>query len=283
MFRGHGKGTNQHSGRIEVGEILETFERELPDGRTQAIAIGILDNEYPDLDVCSIEAEVDISTAGVVIDVPVVSALALGNSSVDSPAFPGAQRLASMQFFGDDNKQEPETDSNRRRRMTYAEIKAGVEELGLAPHRLFTADQVKDDNRLMKDIGGEYVEQISSLTKERDELIIEKGNLSKQAEDGAEARTQLALANGKTQLEGYIPEGTTDKQKKFLMDEFAPGSVDDLSEDAIKSYVTDGTKRFAELARLFGDESSPTGGSNPPDDAGSDNEPKDKLLEAIIG
>ena len=167
--------------------------------------------------------------------------------------------------------------------MTYAEIKAGVEELGLAPHRLFNADQIKEDNRLMKDLGSEYVDQISTLTKERDELTAEKETLTKQAVEGAVARTKLALVDGKSKLEAALPEGMTAKQKKYLVDEFKPEGEDALSEDALKVYVDGGTKRFAELAKMFGDESSPPGGGESEDDAGGEKAPKDKLLEAIVG
>jgi hypothetical protein len=282
LFVGHGKGTNSHDGRTEVGYVADTFERELPDGTLQVVALGLLDSDRPELDVCSIEADVDITEYGDVYDVANISAVALGNSRVDSPAFPGAQRLASMQFFGD-NKENDSRESKGVTRMTYAEIKAGVEELGLAPHRLFTADQVREDNRLMRDLSEPFVAQISELEKATAELTAEKEHLASEAEAGREAASKLALTEAKTKLKAALPEGMTDKQKTFLLNEFRAESEEDLTEESIKAYVEQGTQKFAEYARMFGDESNPSGGGTDAGGSGGDTEPADELLKAITG
>lgn len=282
LFVGHGAGTNSHDGRKEVGSVLETIERVLPDGRTQAIALTELSGDQPDLDVCSIEANVEIDdVSGDVTGVDAVTAIALGSSAVDSPAFPGAQRLASLQCFGDNPEEKPEEKAKEKRSMTYAEVKAGVEELGLAPHRLFTADQIREDSRLMKDLSSESTKEIEDLRKERDDLKTANEDLTAKVKEGDDARKQVALSGAKKKLEEVLPEGTTDRQKKFLLDEFRPEGEDDLTEESLKSYVENGTKRFAELAKMFGDESSPTGGGKDDgshsDEAGS----VDELLEAL--
>lgn len=280
LFQNHGKGTNSHDDRKPIGEVVETFERELPDGRTQAIAVGLLDSDYPDLDVCSIEAEVEWNERGEVLDVPVVSAVALGSSRTDSPAFPGAQRLASLQFFGEDKTEDQKQET---RTMTYAEIKAGVEELGLAPHRLFSVEQIREDNRLMKDISKDFEAKMEPLTAERDKLAEENKTLAEKAEAGAAAVRTVALSTGRKSLESVIPEGTTDKQRKFLLDEFSPESEDDLTPEALTGYVEAGTKRFADLAKMFGGESSPPGGGENGKEESEDSEPADELLKAIVG
>lgn len=283
MFVGHGKGTNSQANRTPVGTVVDTFIRDMPNGGSQVVAIGLLDGDMDDLNVCSIEADVDITEDGDVTGVANVSAVALGNSSIDSPAFPGAQRLASMQFFDEDNNKKGLDNPAGGRRMTFAEIKTGVEELGLAPHRLFTADQVRDDNRLMTALSGEFTEQIATLEKDNAKLAKENEGLSKQAAEGEEAKTKIALSEGKQKLEAVIPEGMTDAQKKFLITEFKPGTVEELSEESLNSYVDQGTKRFAEMAQLFGGESSPSGGGGKDDESGKDKEPEDALLKAIIG
>lgn len=280
LFQNHGKGTNSHDERASIGEVVETFERTLPDGRTQAIAVGLLDGDYPDLDVCSIEAEVEWNQDGEVLDVPLVSAVALGSSKTDSPAFPGAQRLASLQFFGEDKEDDQKQET---RTMTYAEIKAGVEELGLAPHRLFSADQIREDNRIMKDISSDFEKQMEPLTAERDKLAEENKTLAEKAEAGAAAIKTVAISTGRKSLESAIPEGTTDKQRKFLLDEFSPESEDDLTPEALTGYVEAGTKRFADLAKMFGGESARSGGGESDGDESGDSEPADELLKAITG
>lgn len=281
LFQNHGI-TNSHEGREPVGEVVQTFNRELPDGRTQAIAIGLLKGEFPDLDVCSIEADVDIapgSESDEVIDVPDVSALALGSSKTDSPAFPGAQRLASLQFFGDDDK----TDQKKEKRsMTYAEVKAGVEELGLAPHRLFSADQIREDNRLMKDLSKDSDAQVETLNTEIEKLKTEKTALEENAKTGDEAIKKVAISDGKKNLEAAIPEGTTDAQKKFLIDEFSPESENDVTAEALSTYIDTGTKRFADLVKRFGGMENPKGGGEGGKDS-ENAEPEDALLKAIVG
>ena len=287
FFKDHGKGTNSHDGRDKIGEVVTVFNRETPEGRYQAVAVGVLDSDMPELDICSIEAEVETNYSNEVVDVPEVSAIALGSSNVDSPAFPGAVRLASLQFFDGDNKDKDKKRGDKT--MTFSEIRAGVEELALAPHRLFTVDQIKEDTRLMTALTAEFEEKISSSGEELKKLKEENAKLKEQADKAAEAVKKVAVSEGKKRLEESLPEGVTDAQKKYLLSEFNPGGEDDLTDDALKQYVDNGIKKFAEIAKLFGDGSGSTGGSGTQGGSGGgqksdgEKEPDDALLEKIMG
>jgi hypothetical protein len=110
FFIRHGEGTNSHDGREAVGEIVSTYTKEI-DGRLSTIAIGHFPDEsvVQDMDICSIETDVFIAREdeGIVGDIDEVSAVALESSERDSPAFPGATRLASIQCFDSGKEEKP--------------------------------------------------------------------------------------------------------------------------------------------------------------------------------
>jgi hypothetical protein len=278
LFQGHGKGTNSHAGRTEIGEVVETFERELPGGGLQAVAVGLLDDERPDLDVCSIEAEVDIDEeTGEVDDVPEVSAVALGSSRHDSPAFAGARRLASLQFFGENNESEEAKETGT---MTLQDVKNFIEERGIAPSKIFSPDDIREDRRFAS-IMGDSREAAEAREKAETALKAANEKISELEKSNSDNAAKVAKSEGKAALEKALPEGMTDNQKRFLLDRFAPAGPDDLGEDALAAYVENGTKEFAEMAKLFGNEDTPKGGSDS-GDAG-DGDAEDALLREITG
>lgn len=284
LFVNHGKGTNSHAGRDPVGEVVETFERELPDGTTQAIAVGLMDSDRPDLDVCSVEAQVDFDERdGEVIDVPEVSAVALGSSRTDSPAFAGAQRLAPMQFFGDDDDNDPPGDGGEPKgganvATSFRDVQDYIREHGVAPSKLFAPEEIREDPRFSKLVEDNkaIVERAEKAEKERDDALAAAEEAKKAGEENA---VKVAKTEGRKALEAALPEGTTDKQKKFLLDRFNPAGPDSLTEDALASYIEDGTKEFADLVKMVGGSDDPKGGKDSGDTATGDE--MDDILEAF--
>lgn len=107
LFHGHGP-TNDRSGSTPVGEIVGKSLKQI-DGRQSVVVACYI---YPPfrhlpLDVASIEAELDLKPEGDdgfrVLDITNITGVALGNSQVDTPGFPGATLLGQLQAFAEQN------------------------------------------------------------------------------------------------------------------------------------------------------------------------------------
>ncbi len=103
IFHKHAK-TNVHSGRGVVGHIVGKAKQVIKDNLS-AIAIAYIKPEYRDLklDVASIEADVILSddqNRGIYdANVEDITGIALGDSAVQRPGFPGATLVSQIQAF----------------------------------------------------------------------------------------------------------------------------------------------------------------------------------------
>ena len=103
LFHGHGE-TNAKDGRIPIGRVVGKALKTIG-GRFSTVVACYIEPAYRrrNLDVASIEAsvnmEVDDKGEVVVVDVEDVSAIALANSEVEQPGFPGATLLGQLQAF----------------------------------------------------------------------------------------------------------------------------------------------------------------------------------------
>ena len=97
VFHGHGK-TNEHEGRQSIGEVVGKVVEKIKD-KLSAIAIMYIKPAYKDLplDVSSMEADIRLNNdqdKGIFdADVEDITAVALGNRSVDRPGFKDASLL----------------------------------------------------------------------------------------------------------------------------------------------------------------------------------------------
>jgi hypothetical protein len=103
LFHGHA-ATNDTAGRTPIGEVVGKKLMNVEDQLSTVVACWI----YPDfrhlpLDVASIEADIDLrgdnTNSLYVADVGEISGIALGNSQIDTPGFPGATLLGQLQAF----------------------------------------------------------------------------------------------------------------------------------------------------------------------------------------
>lgn len=104
LFSGHAVGTNEHDGREPIGEVVGTVVKPI-DGRDSVVVACHIYQPFRhlNLDVASVETEVTFMGGrdGVadVVDIGEVTGIALGNSAVDRPGFPGATLLGQLQAF----------------------------------------------------------------------------------------------------------------------------------------------------------------------------------------
>jgi len=103
LFHGHG-ATNDQAGRIPIGRVVGKALKEIA-GRWSSIVACYIEpaSRRLNLDVASIEAEIDLDVDGkgniIANDVNNVSAIALGNSEIETPGFVGATLLGQLQAF----------------------------------------------------------------------------------------------------------------------------------------------------------------------------------------
>lgn len=103
LFHNHDE-TNMHEGREPIGEVAGSRAKTI-DGKFSAVIAAYIYPEYKNLplDVASIEADVNINndvTGDIhAVDVEEVTGIALGNSAVNKPGFPGATLLGELQAF----------------------------------------------------------------------------------------------------------------------------------------------------------------------------------------
>jgi len=243
FFVGHGED-NSHKGRKEVGEVLTSFVRDIS-GRLSGVVIG----HFPDkssvaeMDVCSVEADVDVDKDNYYVDdVNEVSAIALGASAIDNPAFPGAVRLASVQCFDEPENTHPERDTKME--VTFRDVQDFIKERNVFPHQLYNADDLRNDR------------EFNQLFESSKELEDKNKALQKELEDTkklfGESESKVKLSTAKERFQSLIPENLTEKQKTFILNRFKPESIVELSDEDVKAYIENEKKDFAETAKLFG-------------------------------
>ncbi len=105
LFHNHAETNDPDESRPEIGEVAGSRTKMI-DGKFSAVIAAYIYPEYSKLplDIASIEADVHVDNIGGddevhAVDVEDVSGIALGNSKVERPGFPGATLLGELQAF----------------------------------------------------------------------------------------------------------------------------------------------------------------------------------------
>lgn len=245
FFVDHGKDTNSHANRKPVGEVVGSFVKEIGN-KLSNIVIGHFENpdDVNSMDVNSMEADVSIDESNNnVVNLNELSGIALGSSSENSPAFPGAVRLASLQCF--DKEENPDGKKGGQEMPTFDEVKQFVKDRNVWPSQLFDEDVIKRDHKYADVFG------------ERDKLKIRVEELEKEnkkiTEQSADALKSSLVNSASTRIKELLPEGLTKKQETFIMKGFKPDKMEDLSDEGLVSYIKDAEKEYSEVASIFND------------------------------
>lgn len=249
FFVNHGKDTNSHDGRESVGTILSSFVKDIS-GKLSNVIIGHFPNadKVVDTDICSMEA--DINTYNdIVDDINDVSGIALGNSNIEHPAFPGAYRLNAIQCFNKDTENKINLKKGAvymeplNRKPTFHEIKNAVKEINIFPWQLFSLDDLKNDNTFKK-----IFEENSKIQSENELL---KKELEEVKSINEEAIRKSKTMDATNRLSELMAEGFTDKQKTFITKQFDPDKQEDLSDNGLNKFIEKEKINFSETAKLF--------------------------------
>ena len=276
FFIGHGV-TNDHANRETVGEIVASFVKEIG-GRLSNVIVGHFpdSNKVTEMDVCSMEA--DIHTQGDIVgDINGVSGIALGNSDRESPAFPGARRLNMVQCFEIQADQNNPGDG-KTMPITFAEVKQAVQDMNIFPHQLFTAEVMKND----KEFGKLYTDQ-SKLAADNERLTTE---LKETKATSEEAVKKSKASDVVKMLADGLKEGVTPRQKSFIENDFSPDRLDSMDDAGVKTFIDGSKKRYADVAKLFGEKPDDENANKGQNDTGkkddSTGEPVDDALELLM-
>lgn len=281
LFAGHG-ADNSTAGREVLGEVVGKALREIG-GRLHEVAAVWIRPEHRarKLDVCSIEAEVELTGgdgAFRAVDVGDITGIALGDSGVNSPAFAGATLLADAQCWA----------AGEDRPMTLEELKKAVAELKAKPSDLFDQETLTADPVVKKDKQEEY-EHARRLEKRlgeaREALSAKEAELATKAKEFAVAQVR---GQAKTVFDALASERKlTDQQKGYL--ERALGKFQTTAEDEkglkaeLTKFLDDGLAELGEVAKLLGvTDEKPAGGPPTPASPGTDGDYADPKNNPLI-
>lgn len=276
-FHNHGD-TNDHAGREKIGELVGKSIKMVGD-KLSALAVTYIYPQFRklDLDVASIESEVEYIPKGVssgdVIDIEKITGIALGSSKVNTPAFPGATLLGTLQAFSKESQFNRKTEEEMK---TKEEIQEAIREANLKITDIFTADEIVSSEpakkakqteyehakRIEKSLGEER-EKVVTLTKELGEKDTKIKTLGEQV-----SRTQVGTLFTKS----HETRKFNDKQKAFIerrLGQFKSDKSGDELQLEFDKYLDKEIVEFAEIAKTMGikvDETAQPSTGTPADD-----------------
>jgi len=261
VFNNHGAGTNEHIGRIPIGEIVGKGMKTVNDKVTTVAAFYI----YPEfqalpLDVASIEADITYETddggQSFPTSVQNVTGIALGNGEVDSPGFPGASILGSVAAFHG-NVQFNEGNKT----MNLAEIKQAVQEGGHSPSKLFSKDQIIADSIVVEFVKEEKHNLYEQNQRQGTEItVLKEENVKKDNVHANEIKTLKSegLKGRAGVVLGKIltDRKCTEQQVKFAqshISRFTSEATDDTGlEEDLKKFADSEMKELDDTSVLLG-------------------------------
>lgn len=265
IFHNHGPD-NKHEGRTPIGQLVAKHLQYLKDKLT-AIAIVYIKPEFRTLplDVASIETDISISHDEKITgpDVGDVTGIALGNSFVNQPGFPGAELLGELQAFADRNESIRRKLQMAVEKITLDELKTLVKEEKVKPSDIFTSEQLAEDSfvkgfadsKVQERIGQEFQHRRKTeekLTVKETEWADEKKKLEEKITDltkkasSSQVQTLFEQAKEKREL--------SEQQTKFIekrLKTFTPENLDTIEKDLDK-HLDSELDEFKEYAKTFG-------------------------------
>jgi hypothetical protein len=258
IFNRHDPNTNEHTGRTTIGEVVGRAYKEVGDKLSAIAAVYI----YPQfksmpLDIASIEADITFDHDTVQAwptSVERITGIALSNSGVDSPGFPGATLIGAVQAFAVQAFAEDKT-------MTKDEIKAEVAKSKLKPSDLFSLDDLKADSVVETHIREEkhnVYEQNKRLEKDLDEAREKNIKVQEKYDrDLKEMQKQTVATQKSTVFKKIATERKLDeKQSAYLetaLGRLETKATDDASlQDELNKFIDTGLDEYKRVAGIFG-------------------------------
>lgn len=262
FFLGHNED-NSTEGRPSLGEVVWDGQKEI-DGVLHHVVVGYFPDRaaVEDKDICSQEGEWDfVEAAGkwFADKLERITGIALSSSAHDSPAFPGARRLAAVQAleeveYVDDPEKVDDVKSKAKPKekhrmddlttVPFGELAAEMKRRTTFPSQLFTVEDLKNDRTF-----GKLFADNEQLDKKAKELAVELEKVKQEAL--AKDKTLLAQT-AKTRFEKLVDGMTlTPKQKAYVKGSF-PKTIEDASDEALQKFVSTRLEDYQVAAKAFG-------------------------------
>lgn len=273
LFHGHG-ATNETAGRVPIGEVVGKKLIEIKDRLSSVVACYI----YPEfrnlpLDVASIEADLNLrpneDDKSYVAEIENITAIALGNSLIDKPGFPGATLLGQLQAFAEKNRP-----SGGGENMTLEEIRSSIQEAKFRPSDVFDpealfadpviSEQVKEkisnargyDFRKFESLSQQRADLEKKLEDEKKKFESKEQEIAKLRMETVTAKVPILFEKRKTDRK------LTDQQVKFItkdLEEFRPTKPEDVEKE-FDVYLDRKIDDFKKIAKdVFGIEDKTDG------------------------
>lgn len=258
-FSGHGEN-NSHSGREQIGELVGKSVKMIGD-KLSALAVTYIYPQFKklDLDVASIESEVEYipkgMSSGDVIDIHKITGIALGSSKVNTPAFPGATLLGTLQAFSKEAQFNRKTED----KMDKQEIIDAIREGKFTITDIFTAEEItaSEPAKKAKQTEYEHAKRIEKQLGEEREKVI---TLTKSIEEKDGKLKTLGEAVSKAQASTLLTKAAevrkfNDKQKAFIerrIGSFKSDKIGDELQLEFDKYLDNEIKEFGEYAKVMG-------------------------------
>jgi hypothetical protein len=247
LFHGHAE-TNDTAGRIPIGEVVGKKLMNIKDRLSSVVACWI----YPDyrhlpLDVASIEADIDLRGDNksnlYVADVNEISGIALGNSEVETPGFPGATLLGQLQAFAERKNKITLFEGGD---MTLAELKQAIQEGKLKPTDVFDTEAIFADSLVSEQVKEKISNARGYDIRKFETLAQEKADLAKKLTDAEAKITEhenavktLKIESAKAKVDKLFETQKTERkfderQAKYIqnrLERFSPKEADEVEKE----------------------------------------------------
>lgn len=295
VFHEHGK-TNVHTGRGVIGHIVGKAKSIIKDNLS-AIAIAYIKPEFRDLplNVASIEADVilnDDQDRGIYdANVEDITGIALGNSSVNRPGFPGATLLSQIQAFAD---QSQFNTGGGGMGITINDVRDFIKSGNQKPSDIFGLGDLTKDPMVIEHIEAEkkkattgeyehrkrdeegYEKLKAKLVKDHETKIKEKDKkIELLSSENIQSKTTEWLETQKKKRE------LDDEQLKFInrnLSRFKPEDPE-KAEDEFNRYLDDQVDELAGIKKdVFGEEENEGDKKKAPGGESKDKKPGDDIV-----
>lgn len=258
---------NSHEGRTPIGELVGKALRTVA-GKLSALAIIYIRPEYRHLplDVASIEADVDLNETSknvYEVDVSEVTGIALGNSAVNRPGFPGATLLAQVQGFEKYHSKIKLSKGSGNMELSIDEVREFIKVNKTKPSDLFGVEILSDDPVVKGYVEGENKRAVSGeyAHRKREEEAFDKKRveMEKQINDLKEANVKVAKDAAKVKVPSIVEKLAKDRkldenQVKFInarVGKFEPKEPEKL-EAELNAHLDAEIDEYKKTAEIFG-------------------------------
>ncbi len=271
---------NSTEGREPLGEVVGSFQKEI-DGNLNHIVIGYHPPDKVDIvkncDICSQEGVwnlIDIGKQFIAEKLEEITAIALGNSAEEMPAFAGAKRLGIMQAFENNNPGRKEIKmAIEYQDLLSVDVKTlqrVVAERAFWPNQLFGNDYDMRHDRVFGKVYDELEKANQTISQWEAKYKQLEGENTTYKQEKEKAIRKNHEATAKQRLDEMIktlPEGL----KKYIPIGLNLETMPDLSDESLQRIVDEKSENYKQLkaAGLLTEKTETgnqgAGGGNPAD------------------